>query len=366
MTQKTKTIKLKSADYLYFSRCGRYLATGKVQGRIHLYGLPDGALLWAGKPLKNIDMLAFSPCTNYLSVSAEGGHWCVLNVTDGSVLLGGRSPRQTQGVYTTLHFLPDGAGLFVIDAYDYFDKSADPPRWERVREASQWGFPDGVLQGVRQLDLPFNNCQVFQNPASGRYVMRHTLPAPLENGRNTVSYALCTWTGSPLAAEPADIPPPASASAPDNAPGRGRWKWLETVRFAADGDMALLLMPGYANPGYALLLADGETFAERAFAALPAFNDDVRGGSYTDCAVGAEIVAAAYYEHASKSGGVYFYRRADLSLIGHLPYPERISNIAFHPGGTGFAVAAGAKSVYYPDFPQNEAGLSAWLGKAVQ
>lgn len=49
MNKKSKNIKLKNADYLYFSRCGRYLATSKVQGRIHLYGLPDRTLLWAGK-----------------------------------------------------------------------------------------------------------------------------------------------------------------------------------------------------------------------------------------------------------------------------------------------------------------------------
>lgn len=360
MPPKTKTVKLKSADYLYFSRCGRYLATSKVQGRIHLYTLPDCALSWAGKPLKNIDMLAFSPCTNYLSVSAEGGHWCVLKVADGSVVLTGRSPRQTHGVYTALHFLPDGTGLFVIDAYDYFDKDADPPRWAKVREASQWGFPDGALQGVHQLDLPFNNCQVFQSPTSGRYVMLHTLPALLEDGHSTVSYAVCTWTGSPLAAEMADIPPPESARAPDKAPGKGRWKSMETIRFAADGDMALLLYPGYASPGYALLLADGETFAERAFTLLPI----LQKGFFLDSAVGTEVVAAAYYEDSAS--GIYFYRRADLSLIGHFPYPERISRLAFHPGGTGLAVAAGAKSLYYPGFPQSEAGLSAWLGNAMQ
>ncbi len=359
MVQKAKSVKLKSADYLYFSRCGRYLATSKVQGRIHLYSLPDCALLWAGKPLKNIDMLAYSPCTNYLSVTAEGGHWCVLNVADGSVVLTGRNPRQTQGVFTPLHFLPDGSGLFVIDAYDYFDKHADPPRWAKVREASQWGFSDGVLQGVRQLDLPFSSGQVFQSPVSGRYVMLHTLPAPLENGHSTISYALCSWQGSPLAAEMADIPPPESARAPDEAPGKGRWKWIESIRFAANGDMALLVHPGYANPGYALLLVDGETFAERAFAPLPILQE----GFFRDCAVGSEIVASTYYD-SSASGGVYFHRRADLSLIGHWPYPERISAVAFHPSGMGLALAAGAKSMYYPDFPQSEAGLTAWLDNA--
>lgn len=93
MPTKIKAVKLKSADYLYFSRCGRYLATSKVQGRIVLYDARDGSLLWQNKPLKNIDMLAFSPCGQWLSVTAEGGHWCVLAVEDAAQVAAGRHPR---------------------------------------------------------------------------------------------------------------------------------------------------------------------------------------------------------------------------------------------------------------------------------
>ena len=356
MSKNTKPIKLKSADYLYFSRCGRYLAASKVQGRIALYDARDGSLLWQDKPLKNIDMLAFSPCGQWLSVTAEGGHWCVLAVEDVVQVAAGRHPRQTHGVFNALHFLPDGSGLFNIERYTYLDKQTAPSRWENSREVTAWSFPDGVLQGVRQLDLPFSNCQVFQNPMSGRYVMLHTLPAPLENGNSTISYALHTWQGNPLTAELVDIPPPAVACAPDEAPGTGRWKWIENIGFAANGDMAVLLQPGYAHPGYALLLTDGETFAPRAFAPLP----DLEAGYFKNCAVGTEIVATAHY--AGETGGVYFHRRDDLSLIAYRPYPAGITAIAFHPGGTGMALAARAKSVYYPDFPQSEAGLIAWWG----
>lgn len=356
MPQKNKTIKLKSASALYFSRDGRYLATGKVQGRIALYDLCDGSLLWQNKPMKNIDMLAFSPCGQWLSVTAEGGHWCVLAVKDAATVAAGRHPRNTQSVFSTLHFLPDSSALFAIDHYTYLDKHCAPPCWKDTQEATLWCFPEGVLQGVRKLDLPFSSCQVWQNPASGRYVMLHTLPAPLAGHNSTVSYALCTWQGSPLHAAMIDIPPPAAARAPDEAPGAGRWKWIENIGFAANGDMVVLLQPGYANPGYALLLTDGETFAPRAFTPLP----NLEKGFFRNCAVGAEIVATAYY--TGERGGVYFHRRNDLSLIGHWPYPAGINDIAFHPGGTGMALAAGAKSVYYPDFPQSEAGVAAWLG----
>lgn len=356
MPKKTKTGKLKSADYLYFSRCGRYLATSKVQGRIALYDACDGSLLWQNKPLKNIDMLAFSPCGQWLSVTAEGGHWCVLAAKDAASVAAGRHPRQTQGVFNALHFLPDGSGLFNIERYTHLDTQSTPPCWKDSREVTAWSFPDGVWQGVRQLDLPFSSCQVFQNPMSGRYVMLHTLPAPLENGNSTISYALHTWQGSPLHADMIDIPPPTTACAPDEAPGAGRWKWIENIGFATNGDMAVLLKPGYAHPGYALLLTDGETFAPRAFAPLP----DLEAGYFKNCAVGTEIVATAYY--AGERGGVYFHRRNDLSLMGHWPYSAGITAVAFHPGGTGMALAARAKSVYYPDFPQSEARLIAWLG----
>lgn len=356
MPKKAKAIKLKSADALYFSRDGRYLATSKVQGRIALYDARDGSLLWQNKPLKNIDMLAFSPCGQWLSVTAEGGHWCVLAVKDAAQIAVGQHPRQTQGVFNALHFLPDGSGLFNIERYTYLDTQTAPPRWQDTREATLWHFPEGALQGVRELDLPFSACRVSQNPASGRYVMLHTPPAPLPGHNSTISYALCTWQGNPLHADMTDIPPPAAAHAPDEAPGAGRWKWIENISFAADGDMAVLLKPGYANPGYALLLTDGETFAQRAFTLLP----EPETGFFRDCAVGADIVATAHY--AGESGGVYFHRRDDLSFIAYRPYPAGITAVAFHPGGTGMALAAAAKSVYYPDVPQSEAGLIAWLG----
>lgn len=172
--------------------------------------------------------------------------------------------------------MPDGSGLFNIERYTYLDTQTTPPRWKDTREATVWHFPDGRLQGVRQLDLPFSSCRVWQNPASGRYVMLHTLPAPLENGNSTISYALHTWQGNPLTAELVNIPPPAVARAPDEAPGVGRWKWIDNIGFAVSGDMAVLL-----KPGYALLLTDGETFAERVFAALP----DLETGYFKNCAV---------------------------------------------------------------------------------
>ena len=140
MPKNTKPIKLKSADYLYFSRCGRYLAASKVQGRIALYDARDGSLLWQDKPLKNIDMLAFSPCGQWLSVTAEGGHWCVLAVEDAVQVAAGRHPRQTHGVFNVLHFLPDGSGLFNIERYTYLDKQTAPPRWEDSREVTAWSF----------------------------------------------------------------------------------------------------------------------------------------------------------------------------------------------------------------------------------
>lgn len=356
MSKKPKGIKLKSADYLYFSPCGHYLATSKVQGRIILYSLPDCQIVWENKPLKNIDNLAFSSCGQYLSVTAEGGYWCVLNVADGSQVATQRNPRKVQSVFTTMHFLADSNALFVIDSYTELDKLAtEPPYWKNVSEITEWHFLEQTLPQVYTLNLSFTNCQVFQNPVSGRYVMQYTPPVPLENDNMTISYALCTWLGRPYNTQMIDIAPPDSVRMPKEVLGEGRWKWINKIRFANDGDMAVLLKPDIVNDENALLITDGENFSQRTFTVLPSSTDF----DYRDCSIGKEIVLVAY--NKADYHGLMFFNRQDFKLLGEISYPERFGSVAFNPNGIGLAVAARAKSIYYPDFPQTINELAIWL-----
>lgn len=356
-------LKLKSADQLYISPDGRWLASSKAQGRIHLYDLAERAEVLAAKPLKNIDTLAFSPCSQYLSVTSLDGPWCVLAVPSGQVLLQGQN-RPTQSVYQALHFLPDGSGLFVLDHYMRLDSSGPQPRWLHEREAARWRWPDGASQGARLLDIPFTTARVHADYPRGRYWLPHFLGVPLEGGNSTTASALCIWQGDVLTAEFIPIPLPAQAAWPPGHPAHGLWKNINAFSLAPDGDAALLLGPGYrANTTHELLLLCGQSLQTKACASLCENSED----EAVACALGQDVVAVSLRAWAGPGIPrlrIAFYARADLRPLGQLPLPEGAnsgSNLSWHPSGQGMGLALGAGSVYHFDCPQQPEALVEWL-----
>ena len=355
-------LKLKSADQLYLSPDGRWLASSKVQGRVQLYDLAARAHALSVKPLKNIDGLAFSPCSRYLSVINDRKQWCVLRVPDGQVLLQGQA-RESQSVFQALNFLPDGSGLFVVDNPMRLDTRGPEPRWVHEHEATRWRWPDGAAQGTRPMPMPFTTARVHADYPRGRYWLPHTLSVPVDQTNSTAASALCVWQGDVLTADFTPVPPPPAAAVPPGQPGQGLWKSIEALSLAPDGDAAVLLAPGYRSSStYDLLLLCGQTFQAQAFTTLcPREQYHVR-----DCALGQGVVAVSL---RTWTGGAHadvhiaFYARADLRPLGRLPLPADAypSAIVWHPSGQGLGLALEAQSVYHFDCPQQPEALAAWL-----
>lgn len=356
------SLKLKSADQLYLSPDGRWLASSRAQGRVHLYDLDARAEVMSVKPLKDIDSLAFSPCSRYLSVTNLNNQWCVLGVPDGQVLLQGQSPA-AQSVYKTLNFLPDGSGLFLVDNYARLDTSGPQPRWLYERQATRWRWPDGAAQGVRLLDMPFNTALVHADYPRGRYWLPHVVGVPLEGGNSTIASALCVWHGDVLTAPFSPVPPPPQAAVPPGHPGQGLWKIIETMSLAPDGDAVVLLGPSYRSSNtYDLLLLHGDSLQAQAFASVCS----IKQHAATSCALGQGVVAVNLYAFAGQADAhIAFHARADLRPLGRLALPKRASvskrGIVWHPSGQGLGLAMGANSVYHFDCPQQPEPLLEWL-----
>lgn len=355
-------LKLKSADQLYLSPDGRWLASSRAQGRVQVYDLHARAQALSTKPLKDIDSLAFSPCSQYLSVTSLGNQWCVLAVPSGQVLLQGHG-QGTQSVFQTLNFLPDGSGLFVVDKYTRLDTSGPQPRWLDERQAIRWRWPDGAAQGTRLLDIPFTTARVHTDYPRGRYWLPHALGVPLEGGNSTTASGLCVWQGDVLTAAFHPVPPPPQAAVPPGQPGQGLWRNIEALSLAPDGDAALLLGPGYGTSAtYDLLLLCGQRFEAQAFVSLCSFQQYFAAG----CALGQGVAAVAlrtWHSSPQPDPHIAFYARADLRPLGKLPLPADAgpSSIVWHPSGHGLGLALGAKSVYYFDCPQQPEPLLEWL-----
>lgn len=358
-----RSMKLKSADALQLSPDGQYLAGTRIGGKVILYDLLAQSEILASKPLKNIVTVNFSPCSRYLALINDTRHWCVLAVPSGEVLAQGQAPATQSG--SAPLFLPDSSGLFVTSRqFHLLDATARPPQWQQTYQATLWHWPDGIVQGERELSLPLVG-DIYPDYPRGRYLLAYPVGVALDPATHVASFALCHWSSNLLTADFTDIPPPPQAAMPAHFPGTGRWKNINTFSVAADGDIAILLRPGHqTTQSHDLVLLDGQHFQPQAFSIVA----EAPQLEARNCALGAQVVAVSccgeyHSEHGHSDAHIAFFSRDGLQPLGRLKLPsgQAANTIVFHPSGTGFGIAMGAQSRWHFDCPQQPEALLAWL-----